>query len=41
MTSVCRVNNNEPWLITRTLDVGATGIVVPHVSTQAEAEQAA
>ena len=41
MTSVCRVNHNEPWLITRTLDVGATGIVVPHVSTHAEAEQAA
>jgi len=41
MTSVCRVNSNEPWLITRTLDVGATGIVVPHVSTREEAEQAA
>ena len=41
MTSVCRVNHNEPWLITRTLDVGATGIVVPHVSTKAAAEQAA
>ena len=41
MTSVCRVNSNAPWLITRTLDVGATGIVVPHVSTREEAEQAA
>jgi 4-hydroxy-2-oxoheptanedioate aldolase len=41
MTSVCRVNHNEPWLIPRTLDVGATGIVVPHVSTKAAAEQAA
>ena len=41
MTSVCRVNSNEPWLITRTLDVGATGIVVPHVNTREEAEQAA
>ena len=41
MTSVCRVNSNEPWLITRTLDVGATGIVVPHVNTRDEAEQAA
>jgi 4-hydroxy-2-oxoheptanedioate aldolase len=41
MTSVCRVNNNDPSLITRTLDVGATGIVVPHVNNKAEAEQAA
>jgi 4-hydroxy-2-oxoheptanedioate aldolase len=41
MTSVCRVNSNEPWLITRTLDVGATGIVVPHVNTREEAEKAA
>ena len=41
MASVCRVNSNEPWLITRTLDVGATGIVVPHVSTKEEAERAA
>ena len=28
---------NEPWLITRTLDRGASGIVVPHVSTRDEA----
>ena len=41
MTSVCRVNSNEPWLITRTLDLGATGIVVPHVNTREEAERAA
>ena len=41
ITSVCRVNSNEPWLITRTLDVGATGIVVPDVSTGGEAERAA
>lgn len=41
MTPLCRVNNNEPWLITRTLDVGAAGIVVPHVSTRDEAERAA
>ena len=40
MTSVCRVNSNEPWLITRTLDVGATGIVVPHVNTREDAERA-
>ena len=41
MASVCRVNSNEPWLITRTLDVGATGIVVPHVNTKEDAERAA
>lgn len=40
MSPVVRVNANEPWLITRTLDRGATGVVVPHVSTQAEAERA-
>lgn len=37
MASIVRVNANEPWLITRTLDRGASGIVVPHVSTRAEA----
>ncbi|MGH2461572.1 MAG: HpcH/HpaI aldolase family protein [Chloroflexota bacterium] len=37
MASIVRVSSNEPWLITRTLDRGASGIVVPHVSTKAEA----
>ncbi len=37
MASIVRVTANEPWLITRTLDRGASGIVVPHVSTQDEA----
>jgi 4-hydroxy-2-oxoheptanedioate aldolase len=37
--SIVRVTANEPWLITRTLDRGASGIVVPHVSTRAEAER--
>jgi 4-hydroxy-2-oxoheptanedioate aldolase len=37
MASIVRVNANEPWLITRTLDRGASGLVVPHVSTRAEA----
>jgi 4-hydroxy-2-oxoheptanedioate aldolase len=37
--SIVRVSANEPWLITRTLDRGASGIVVPHVSTRAEAAQ--
>jgi 4-hydroxy-2-oxoheptanedioate aldolase len=40
MSPIVRVNANEPWLITRTLDRGATGIVVPHVSTRAAAEKA-
>jgi 4-hydroxy-2-oxoheptanedioate aldolase len=39
VASIVRVNANEPWLITRTLDRGASGIVVPHVSTRAEAEK--
>lgn len=39
LASIVRVTANEPWLITRTLDRGASGIVVPHVSTKAEAEQ--
>jgi 2-keto-3-deoxy-L-rhamnonate aldolase RhmA len=39
MASIVRVNANEPWLITRTLDRGASGIVVPHVSTRAAAQQ--
>jgi 2-keto-3-deoxy-L-rhamnonate aldolase RhmA len=37
MASIVRVTANEPWLITRTLDRGASGIVIPHVSTKAEA----
>lgn len=39
MASVVRVMANEPWLITRTLDRGASGIVVPHVSTPSAAKQ--
>ncbi|MCI0784917.1 MAG: hypothetical protein J4O09_01275 [Chloroflexi bacterium] len=41
MTSITRVTANEPWLITRTLDRGSMGIVVPHVNTKEEAERAA
>ena len=41
MTSITRVSSNEPWLITRTLDRGAMGIVVPHVNSREAAEQAA
>lgn len=39
LASIVRVNANEPWLISRTLDRGASGIVVPHVSTRAEADR--
>ena len=39
MASITRVQTNEPSLITRTLDRGANGIVVPHINTRAEAEQ--
>ena len=40
MTSVTRVHANEPGLITRALDCGTMGIVVPHVNTRQAAEQA-
>ena len=40
MSSITRVNSNEPWLITRTLDRGSMGTVVPHVNDRASAEQA-
>ncbi len=41
VTPITRVNANEPWLITRTLDRGSMGIVVPHVNSRDEAEKAA
>ena len=41
MTSITRVNANDAGLITRTLDRGSMGIVVPHVSSADAAEQAA
>ena len=41
VTPITRVNANEPWLITRTLDRGSMGIVVPHINSRAAAEQAA
>ena len=41
MTSITRVNANDPGLITRTLDRGSMGIVVPHVSNREAAEKAA
>ena len=39
MASVARLHLNDPGVITRTLDLGVNGIVVPHVSTRAEAER--
>ena len=41
VTPITRVNANEPWLVTRTLDRGSMGIVVPHVNSRDEAEKAA
>lgn len=40
LSSITRVNSNDPGLITRTLDRGSMGIVVPHVSTREAAEKA-
>ena len=40
LTPITRVNSNEPWLITRTLDRGSMGIVTPHVNSRADAEKA-
>ena len=37
MTSVVRVNLNSPGVIYRTLDVGAQGIIVPHINTADDA----
>jgi 4-hydroxy-2-oxoheptanedioate aldolase len=38
---LARVPGNEPWLIMRLLDLGASGIIVPLVSTPEEAMRAA
>jgi 4-hydroxy-2-oxoheptanedioate aldolase len=38
LTSIVRVNLNSQGLIYRTLDLGAQGIVVPHVNNKEEAE---
>jgi 4-hydroxy-2-oxoheptanedioate aldolase len=39
MASVLRLHANEPGLITRALDRGVNGIVIPHVNTKEEAER--
>jgi 2-keto-3-deoxy-L-rhamnonate aldolase RhmA len=40
VTSAVRVNWNEPAIITRTLDRGIQGVLVPHVNSREEAERA-
>ena len=40
MTSITRCNANDPGLITRTLDRGSMGVVLPHVNTREQAEAA-
>ena len=40
MASITRCNANDAALITRTLDRGSMGIVLPHVNTREEAEAA-
>ena len=37
--SIIRVNQNEPGIIYRVLDLGAQGVVVPHINTFDEANQ--
>jgi 4-hydroxy-2-oxoheptanedioate aldolase len=39
MSSVTRVNKNDPGIIMRTLDRGSHGLVVPHVNTREAAQQ--
>ena len=39
MTSLVRVNTNEPWLVGRALDRGVQAVLAPHVNTREEAEQ--
>ena len=39
MTSLVRVNNNDPWLVGRALDRGVQAVVVPHVNNKEEAER--
>lgn len=39
MASLVRIHQNDPGLIGRMLDCGASGIVVPHVSTKAGAQR--
>lgn len=40
-TTLVRVAANEPWLIGRALDIGASGVIVPFVESAEEAARAA
>ncbi len=37
LVPLVRVTRNESWMISRALDVGAMGIIVPHIDSAAEA----
>ena len=39
MASVLRIHSHEAGVITRALDCGVSGLVVPHVNSKAQAEQ--
>ena len=39
LTSIVRINMNEPGVVYRTLDRGAQGLALPHVNTREEAER--
>jgi 4-hydroxy-2-oxoheptanedioate aldolase len=39
MASIVRIHQNDPGLIGRVLDCGASGVVVPHVSTREAAQR--
>ena len=41
MASIVRVHQNDPGLVGRVLDCGASGVCVPHVSTKEQAERVA
>ncbi|MGW3950254.1 HpcH/HpaI aldolase family protein [Streptomyces sp. NPDC004752] len=40
ISALVRIGSNDPLSVLRALDAGATGVVVPHISTQAEARAA-
>ncbi|WP_199334625.1 HpcH/HpaI aldolase family protein [Streptomyces sp. GMR22] len=40
IAALVRVGSNDPLAVLRALDAGATGVVVPHISTRAEARAA-
>jgi 4-hydroxy-2-oxoheptanedioate aldolase len=40
LTPLLRVSKNDPALILKALDLGAQGVIIPHVSSKAEAVQA-